>query len=495
MTIIFNGITSLLDNWWYFHIIAAVVGLTIFFFGKSFKGAAKFFLYSAVFSVLVVMISTFFPFIGGKDYFFRASIELALIFFVLWWAFEAKKGEIDDRARIVFKSPLFMAVSAFALAFLLSAIFADDPHAGFWSNYERGEGAFQMLHYYAFFVLLVFLFRDKSDWRRAFLLSLTASILMTAYGMGALFKLDGFVGPQNICDRFQGSLGNPAYVAPYLMFSMFYALWLWVTGKINAHRHALYAALFAVFVLFFLFTQTRGAFLGLGASALAVSLYLAFSLPAGKLKRISVAAFAAMLLLGSLAFVFRHKAIPLVPTCESSSRLLDISTSDQTAQTRFWTWGSAWKGFLEKPIFGWGPENFTAVFDKYFDPRHFVPGMRTETWFDRAHSVYFDYLAETGIVGLLSYLGIFATLFAGFFRRTISKSQNEPQEKNAANSNFYSGKGHNFSSVAEKGLLLALPVGYLIQGVAIFDVLPIYINLFIFLAFANYYLYGHERIS
>ena len=48
---------------------------------------SKFFLYASVFSVVVVMPSTFFPFIGGKYYFFRTAIELALISLMLWWAF------------------------------------------------------------------------------------------------------------------------------------------------------------------------------------------------------------------------------------------------------------------------------------------------------------------------------------------------------------------------------------------------------------------------
>ncbi|MCL4437419.1 hypothetical protein M1513_00020 [Patescibacteria group bacterium] len=43
---------------------------------------SKYCLYAALFSVLIVLPTTFFPFIGGKDYFFRVAVELALIF--LW---------------------------------------------------------------------------------------------------------------------------------------------------------------------------------------------------------------------------------------------------------------------------------------------------------------------------------------------------------------------------------------------------------------------------
>src|SRR5947209_1855077 len=113
---------------------------------------AKFFLYTALFSIVVVMPSTFFPFIGGKYYFFRVAVEFALMFAVFSWAFESQFKEYELRLRTILKMPLFLAVSLFALAYLLAAIFAHDPVAAFWSNFERGEGAFQMLHYYLFFV-------------------------------------------------------------------------------------------------------------------------------------------------------------------------------------------------------------------------------------------------------------------------------------------------------------------------------------------------------
>jgi hypothetical protein len=36
----------------------------------------------------------------------------------------------------------------------------------------------------------------------------------------------------------------------------------------------------------------------------------------------------------------------------------------------------------------------------------------------------------------------------------------------------------------ESALIFALPIAYLVQGLVLFEVLPIYINLFLFLAFA-----------
>jgi len=444
---------------------------------------SKFFLFVALFCVLIVSSSTLFPFIVGKYVWFRLAAGLAFIFFLLGILFKddmapeiaGEHRTVSKRFSAIFREPLVVAVTAFVSVYLLAGVFGYDPGASFWSNFERGEGGFQLLNLYVFFLLLRTLFVKRDDWKKFFITSLSVSGLVILYGLAASFGLNGFIGP-TICGRFSGSLGNPAYLAPYLMFIMFFTGWLWFSRESmkNKGRNMLYAFLIFIFFFFFLLTQTRGSFLGLGVGAIVMFLYLAFKLPKGKWKTASGVAGVFLIILGSLAFTFRHSNIPVVPFCPSSSRLLEISTIlgwgpenfsvvfDKSAQTRFWTWGSAIKGWKERPILGWGPENFSVVFDKYFDSRHFVPGQNSETWFDRAHSVYFDYLAETGILGLLGYLGIFAVYFWEFFKKR---------------------KGRHIL----EALLFAIPVAYLVQGIALFDVLPIYLNLFITLAFASFY--------
>ena len=450
---------------------------------------SKFFLYASVLCVLVVMTSTFFPFIGGKDYFFRIAIELSLTFFVLWWAFEAPEGVVSKMLKRIVREPLFIAVSLFVAMFMLATIFAYDSHAAFWSNYERGEGGFQMLHYYSFFFLLVCLFDSRKDWIRLFWVSLGTTVGMILYGLGAAVFVTrsdgsfsnpfGFVGPYIVngklakptffgrvfaSERFQGSLGNPAYVAPYLMFSFFYLLWLWISERTKTlFKNISYGTLLLFLFAFFYFgSQTRGAFVGFVGALFAFLVVLAFKNRAWrKWALLTIAAFA---ILGGTVAYYRQSdfAKKLLP-----ARLLDIGISDSSFQTRLWTWNSAWQGFKERPLLGWGPENFSAVFDKHFDPRHFIPGKPSETWFDYAHSVVFDYLSETGILGLVSYLGIFAVFYWEWTRKRSIEG-----------------------GAIGAALLAALPFGYLIQGLALFNVLPIYLNLFLFLGFACYQFYS-----
>ena len=466
-------------------------------------------IFASLFSVDIVMRTTFFPFIGGKYYFFRFCVELALAFLLLAWAFDGEKYDLEIKPRLarLFGQPIFLAVSLFALIFLLASLFAYDPQAAFWSNFERGEGGFQMIHYYAFFILLVALFPRSEDWRRLFAAALAAAVVMVLYGIASAIWLGSFIGPyvnkgvpieptftgrlifSNA--RFQGALGNPAYVAPHLIFAMFYALWLWFSRPLHAaaalaRRNLLwlrplgYGALTLFFFLFFWLSQTRGAFLGLLVALAAFFLYLIFSQK--KLRKPALLTLGGLILLGGLLVANRDSAfIQKIP----GGRLLNINFGEQTVQTRLWTWNSAWQGFKERPILGWGPENFSAVFDRYFDPRHFVPGQNTETWFDRAHSVIFDYLSETGLLGFLSYLGIFAVFYWEFWRRIwlpSRKTETVPADSWGIR-----------RSPVRQALLFALPLAYFVQGAVLFDVLPIYLNLFFFLAFATFVFYETDE--
>lgn len=191
---------------------------------------SKFFLIVAVLNVAIVTTSTLFPFIVGKYAWFRSTVDLALIFFLLGILFQPDAKAFEERAVKLFKTPLVIAVSIFVLMFLLACLFGINPSFSFWSNFERGEGGLQILHLYVFFLLLSILFREEKDWRRMLGWFLVAGLLMSFYGFAAMSGWKGFIGAR-LSDsgfRFQGSIGNPAYVATYLIFIFFYAAYLFL---------------------------------------------------------------------------------------------------------------------------------------------------------------------------------------------------------------------------------------------------------------------------
>ncbi len=398
--------------------------------------ASRFFLISSLFSVIIVSNFTIYPFVVGKIIFFRAAVELALLFF-LFDIFK-NSGNFLQRAKILFRQPIVIAITFFVICFSLAGIFGYDFQNSFWSNFVRGEGIFQMLHYYIFFLLLIFSIDDEKSWRKAFIYSLLAGLLMIILGLYPWLK--NFTADS----RFGGAIGNAAFASSYLLFSLFYLGYLrWF-----------YATPLVLFFLFF--TGTRGTFLGLATGVSLGGIYFIFSklkyLKENNLKKFRnwILGFGILFGIWILVFGFLFYLQPF--------RIFQISLKEQTAQTRFWTWGSAWKGFMERPLLGWGPENFSEVFNKYFDKRH--AEQTTEVWFDRAHNTYIDYLTTTGILGLFSYLLIWIIFYYQLFKSKVFG--------------------------LERILFFSLPVAYLIQNLLIFETLPSYINLFIFLAFSAY---------
>ena len=222
---------------------------------------------------------------------------------------------------------------------------------------------------------------------------------MILYGLAGNYSVPGFIGPYAgasaptgwwhllIDGRFEGSLGNPAYVDPYLIFSMFFAAYLWIASvrekTITKLKAWGYGVVIAIFLIFFILGQTRGAFIGLALGVFAALLYLDF-FKQGEGTQVGRDRLCGARSAWRGALCGKEQSFaPEIPR----GRLLQISLSDPSAQTRFWVWGEAWKGFLERPVLGWGPENFTPVYDKFFNPNFYVPGQNNETWFDRAHSV------------------------------------------------------------------------------------------------------------
>ena len=408
-----------------------------------FKLSTFFLRFSALF-VAIVVPSTLFPFIVGKYAWFRGSIALSLVFFCIGVLAdrEAAKPYLARLSAAV-RSPLGISVFLFSFFFLLAGVFGVDPAMSFWSNFERGEGGLQVLHLSFFLFLLSSLLPTADDWRRMLRWVVAGGVLMVVYGLFAAYGYQGFVGATFAEQgfRFQGSIGNPAYVGAVCIFFLGYIAYL----LSMRHRErklisvgSAFAALLGVgFIAVLFLTETRGSFLGLIASAVIGAGYFAWY--------------------RDTPFV---KALPV-------ARIFDISFTTETFQHRTIMWGIAYRGFLDRPILGWGPENYIQVFDRHFDTSYYTPGQPFGAWFDRAHSIIFDYLVETGALGLVSYLSMFVVFFWQIFRiRKIELTRR---------------------LLAEESILIGLAVAYLVQGVVLFDVLPISYNLFFFLALGGAY--------
>ena len=177
-----------------------------------------------------------------------------------------------------------------------------------------------------------------------------------------------------------------------------------------------------------------------------------------RVKKIALIALILFVVFSSSVYLFRNTQF--IKSSVTLSRLTTISLSGMDVQTRLLAWKMSLKGVAERPILGWGWENFATVFNKYYDP-YIYP---TENWFDRAHNIVFDTAISTGLVGLLSYLAIFGVVFWTLWRA-------------------FRRKRIDFLNMALFGILM---VGYFAQNFFVFDMLHSYLPFFAVLAFINW---------
>ena len=375
-----------------------------------------------LFTPLVVAPTWFFPYITGKNFFFRIVTELA---FGFWLALIVVSPRHRPRRGFIIG-----ALTVFFVILALATMFGEDPYSSFWSNFERMEGFITYLHLAALFLMASTVFRNTNDWRLTFHISVGVSMIIAMYGLLELFgvvQIPGSTAAESGIGIFS-RLGNQIYLAAYLLFHFFILGFLFFTLPLEKNtksgndknnnvaggftaRNIWWRVLYTIIGLFefyiFIHTGTRGAFLGLlaGLAAFLITLFV-FSLHDQKRLALYVGGALCMIavVIGSF-FMLRDSAF--IQRYLLLRRFADISVTSATASSRFMIWGIAWEAFKEHPILGWGPGNFILPYAKYYNPDLYG----NEPWFDRVHNMHFEWLIAGGMAGFLAYLSV---IFSGF---------------------------------------------------------------------------------
>jgi len=395
----------------------------------------------------------FFPYIYSKGIAFKVLVEILFIFWLAYiWSDKNKKIKIDWLTIIFFVMIVFM---------FISSIFGVEFYRSFWSIMERSEGILLWLHMFIFFVVLRNMF-GESDKKLIFLdIFLIAAQVVAVIGFFQFIGVE-FINKTGVADgRLQATIGNAAYLAGYMLFAFFFAAYLFIKRQ-NVWLKSYYAVT-AILDLFIMFnTGTRGAFL---AFLISVFLFVVYNIFRSSNKKLKLSFLVlTVLFLGSVFFVYQNKDSAWVQNNSIIRRMTSISLSERTAQTRLMAWESAFKGFKEKPILGYGSDNYYVVFNKYFNPDIYShEGSRV--WFDRAHNIFLDHLINGGIIELALYISLLGFPAWILFRRGIFKKSNE-----------------GLSANWDKQVLFLSVVAFVAQGMVVFESMVTYIPLFIILA-------------
>lgn len=392
-------------------------------------------LFAVPFLTLYVESSYFFPFITGKNFWFRILVDVTFVAWLLLALYDVKY-----RPKL---SGITWSFGALLVIMFFANLFGLHPPSSFWSNFERMDGFVSLVHTFLYMLVLGSVLQTKEMWQRLLNVSLFVALAVALYGLA---QYGGMVEGGG---RIDSRLGNAAYMAIYMLFHIFFAFWLFVETKNDLLRW-LYGGMAALFTFVLLETGTRGTAVGLAVGVFVMAGYIGlFGKQFRQYRKYAIGAFALLLIAGSALYVGRDSAF--VQSNPNLSRIANISLSE--LEIRGIIWGTAWEGVKERPLLGYGQSNFNYIFNENYDPRLYGQ----EQWFDRSHNIFFDWLVTGGFLGLIAYLSIFGWCAWYLLVRPLLRPEDTT------------------FNVLERGVLLGILAGYFTHNLVVFDNIVSYI--------------------
>ena len=126
-----------------------------------------------------------------------------------------------------------------------------------------------------------------------------------------------------------------------------------------------------------------------------------------KFYRIGWCSLVVLMVVVVLVSVPRIAAVSDYATIEELNQILQGNLDDRFGSWRGFIWKRAVTLIPERPLFGYGPDNFAIAFNEVF---HEESGLVTNQIYDKAHNEYIQQLVDNGIIGLIAFLAFFAVI-------------------------------------------------------------------------------------
>ncbi len=380
----------------------------------------------------------------------------AIIVGVLWiWRMIAEK-------RVIFKRTILdIPLVLFIISQLLSTFMSLDTHVSWWGYYSRFNGGmFSILSYIFIYYALI------SNWHgmkvtRLLQVTLLSGLAVCLWGLPSHFGYDPtcyiFRGTLDVScwtDAFQpkvrifSTLGQPDWLAAYLVslvpLSLGFALNYWQEKRY--YVTAGYGLLSVLFYLCFLYTSSRGGFLGLiaGLGVMAAGYLWMHTKNIKQAGYVIGSIFAVIVVITfftgtpfnqldkftypGIRQAMIEKAHPVAKiTAPTTAQPVGELGGTDSGTIRLYVWRGALDAWRHYPLFGSGVETFAFVYYLYRPAGHNM----TSEWdylYNKAHNEYLNYLATTGAIGLLTYLAVIG-MAVFLMSKIILKTKNSDHTK------------------------------------------------------------------
>ncbi len=405
-----------------------------------------------------------------KAVFFRSLVEIIFIFYVLL--------VFLDRKYLPKISSLILATSLFVGILILTSLTGFNFHRSFWGDLYRVEGVILYIHLLVFLLILISVFQRKKEWLKLFRITVIISAICSFAGILQKLGIFSFYDPGSTL-RISGTWTNPDFFAPYIVLTIFIAIFLLAVEK-KRNWKVVWVAILALNCFTLILSGTRAAWIGFGAGLIFLFSFWLFGCSnLNHKKREAILSGILILSILFLGVVLNSDRLSLTENLYFQRMISMFDWESGSVQSRLINWEITLDGWKDKPVLGWGPESFGFVFDKYFKA-DYIEELSEDVFYDRPHNKVLELTATTGILGILGYLFIFFTVFYLLFKsykRAIAGSK------------------ENFRPILSL-ILIAFFISYFIQNLFCFDTIGNNLIFFLVIGFvSNNFLFSRNKKS
>ena len=441
------------------------------------------FLYLGVFAILCM------PFVVSFDVLYPYTVPKALWVQTLNWIMLSIYlcGIILNKELYVRYKPklnfIFYLYLTYILLYFLSSIFGDNFNFSFFGEFQRMNGVYWHLHTLIFLFILSGCSNINKFFYNLFSFIFFTGFIFATFYILEYYKIFYFDMP-GYSDQTRAvfTTGNPGFAGLYMMLIFFIGFGLFKVNFVNIpfsllrlnkikYLYKCYIYYFYVSITMFLLlsaiilTGSRSVIPGLLSGIIMYVILLFFSFK-NQISQRNLINVICVIIFIFISIVLLFLVTGIIDT--SIDRFANIinnqsASGDLGLSSRLSTINVAIKAFLERPLLGYGMNNFLIPYNKFV-----IPSQITTWEMDNAHNIFLHTLSTGGILTLLTYLYLMFLIMLNSIRKGRF---------------IFSDKDYGLS-----GIMFVIPiffVGYFIHQLFWFDVHESYLLLMVMFAIMN----------
>lgn len=355
--------------------------------------------------------------------------------------------------KIIFRRSLLdIPILLFLASQVASTFLSIDTRTSLFGYYSRFNGGLMSLFSYALLYWAYVSNMTAKESKNSLIALLSSSYLIGAYAVLQRMGVDKDIWNQNVQERVFSTFGQPNWLAAWIsaLLPIVWAFLLIYADKARDSKNNIrfwFLFLFSPFLfLIILFTKSRSGILGFLAADL---LFWAIAILPKRNNLLEFSKIVKIFIAANLAFVLLAVVVGTpwtpsgpealmaggrkIPSTEAATSSPSDPGGTESGEIRKIVWKGAiniWKAY---PLFGTGVETFAFSYPTFRPAEHNLVS-EWEFIYNKAHNEYLNFAANTGSVGLISYLFLIVVIAISFYRNYGLPTHNFNNSQQMSNS-------------------------------------------------------------